>query len=125
LICVLMDIFMFLRQIERTVRWNKFWRRKIVHSFEAKERSFVYQNYCDTSIRHVRPEEYAQTYYKPNPKLLNDLQSCESRNIPWGIVFGEREIEEGIVLLRSIISRDEEKVTRSDLVKVLKEKLAV
>ena len=62
---------------------------------------------------------------KPNPKLLNDLQSCESRNIPWGIVFGEREIEEGIVLLRSITSREEEKVARSDLVKVLKEKLAV
>jgi len=67
----------------------------------------------------------AETSYKPNPKLLNDLQSCESRNIPWGIVFGEREIEEGIVLLRSITSREEEKVTRSDLVKVLKEKLAV
>lgn len=63
--------------------------------------------------------------FQPNPKLLNDLQSCESRNIPWGIVFGEREIEEGIVLLRSITSREEEKVTRSDLVKVLKEKLAV
>jgi hypothetical protein len=42
-----------------------------------------------------------------------------------GIVFGEREIEEGIVLLRSITSREEEKVARSDLVKVLKEKLAV
>lgn len=58
----------------------------------------------------------AETSYKANPKLLNDLQLCESRNIPWAIVFGEKEIESGVLKLRNITTREEIDVERSDLV---------
>lgn len=47
---------------------------------------------------------------------MNDLQLCESRNIPWAIVFGEKEIESGVLKLRNITTREEIDVERSDLV---------
>ena len=61
--------------------------------------------------------------FKENPKLLTDLQTCESRNIPWGVVFGEKEIESGIVKLRNISTRDEIEVKRSELAETIKKNL--
>lgn len=45
--------------------------------------------------------------YKRNPKLLDQLQYCEDRNIPLAIVIGESELQRGIVKLRVIETRQE------------------
>lgn len=45
--------------------------------------------------------------YKRNPKLLDQLQYCEERNIPLAIVIGESELQRGIVKLRVIETRQE------------------
>eukprot|EP00088_Acartia_fossae_P037189 TRINITY_DN3835_c0_g1_i10.p1 TRINITY_DN3835_c0_g1~~TRINITY_DN3835_c0_g1_i10.p1 ORF type:complete len:530 (+),score=145.81 TRINITY_DN3835_c0_g1_i10:66-1655(+) len=62
--------------------------------------------------------------YKKNPKMLNQLQTCEDTGIPLAVVIGESEIAAGIVKLRSIANREEVEVKRSDLIHVLKERLA-
>ena len=61
--------------------------------------------------------------FKANPKLLGQLQTCEEFGIPWAIVIGQSEIEQGIVKLRNVASRQEEEVQRSQLVEVIKKKL--
>jgi len=65
----------------------------------------------------------AETSYKANPKLLTEIQSCESRNIPWGIVFGENEIEAGRLKLRNISTRDEIDIERANLVEYLRKNI--
>ena len=45
--------------------------------------------------------------YKANPKMLNQLQYCEDRLIPWVVIIGDRELKEGVVKLRNVVSREE------------------
>jgi histidyl-tRNA synthetase len=61
--------------------------------------------------------------YKPNPKLLNQLQYCEENQIPFCIVIGSGEIESGIVKLRNVATREEETIKRDELVNELKKRI--
>lgn len=45
--------------------------------------------------------------FKANPKMLNQLQYCEDRSIPLVAIIGEREINEGIIKIRDVVTRDE------------------
>ena len=45
--------------------------------------------------------------YKKNPKILNQLQECESAQIPFAVVLGGRELEIKLVKLRIIDTREE------------------
>lgn len=45
--------------------------------------------------------------YKANPKMLNQLQYCEERKIPWVVIVGEEELKNGMVKLRNVKSREE------------------
>lgn len=62
--------------------------------------------------------------YKRNPKLLDQLQYCEERNIPLAIVIGESELQRGIVKLRVIETRQEIEVARDQMVDKIRELLA-
>ena len=53
---------------------------------------------------------------KANPKLLTQFQHCENNGIPFAAVFGESELQEGVVTLRDMESRQEEKVCVRDRV---------
>ena len=44
---------------------------------------------------------------KANPKLLTQFQYAEERRIPLVVLIGERELQEGIVKLRNVVSREE------------------
>lgn len=46
--------------------------------------------------------------YKANPKLLTQLQYCEDRLIPFVVIVGERELQEGVVKLRNVKTREEQ-----------------
>lgn len=61
--------------------------------------------------------------YKKNPKMLNQLQYCEEECIPYAIIIGESELQQGIVKLRTIASRDEVEIARDDLISELKKRL--
>jgi histidyl-tRNA synthetase len=55
--------------------------------------------------------------------MLSQLQYCEERGIPLAVVIGESEIQKGIVKLRTIATREEVEVPRSELPKVIREHL--
>lgn len=57
----------------------------------------------------------AEHSYKLNPKLLVQLQYCEEYGIPYAIVFGDTELDRGVVKLRDVASREEVEVQLTDL----------
>ncbi|GAV07018.1 hypothetical protein RvY_16912-2 [Ramazzottius varieornatus] len=61
--------------------------------------------------------------YKLSPKLLQQLQYCEEYGIPLAIVLGESELQNNVVKLRDVQSRNEEVVPRDKIVEVIKAKL--
>ncbi|OQR72159.1 histidine--tRNA ligase [Tropilaelaps mercedesae] len=62
--------------------------------------------------------------FKLNPKLLIQFQYCEDKRVPLAVVIGESEIEKGIVRLRTIATREENEVSRKDLVLTILQKLS-
>ncbi|CAL8115234.1 unnamed protein product [Orchesella dallaii] len=67
----------------------------------------------------------AEVSYKPNPKLLQQLQYCEDTNIPWVIVIGQDEVARGVVKLRNVKDRKEEEVSETDLVSEIRARLGI
>lgn len=62
----------------------------------------------------------AEHSYKLNPKLLDQLQYCEARGIPWAVVIGETELQKGVVKLRNIETREEVEIPQTNLVEEIK-----
>jgi len=56
--------------------------------------------------------------------MLNQLQYCEETGIPLAVIIGESELQKGVVKLRVIETREETEVPRTELVQVLKSKIA-
>lgn len=65
----------------------------------------------------------AEHSYKINPKLLVQLQHCEEHGIPYAVVFGDTELERGVVKLREVFSRKEEEVSLSALPDEIRKRL--
>ncbi|CAG0893428.1 unnamed protein product [Darwinula stevensoni] len=63
--------------------------------------------------------------YRSNPKLLAQLQYCEDRKIPLAIVLGQSEMEQGVVKLRDVQSREEEDVPRDHLLGAIRSRLHI
>ncbi|KAH8878184.1 Histidine--tRNA ligase, cytoplasmic [Schistosoma japonicum] len=61
--------------------------------------------------------------HKNHPRLLDQLQYCESTGIPLAVVLGESELARNTVKLRDIQSREEYEVVYTDLVNKIKELL--
>lgn len=61
--------------------------------------------------------------YKLNPKLLVQLQYCEDYGIPYALVFGDTELDRGVVKLRNVASRQETEVPLADLVEELRKRI--
>lgn len=57
----------------------------------------------------------AEVIQKKNPKLLNQFQYCEEQGIPLCAVFGDDELEKGVVKLRNMATREETEVKREEL----------
>lgn len=66
----------------------------------------------------------AEHSYKVNPKLLVQLQFCEEHGIPYAVVFGDGELERGVVKLREVSSRKEEEVSLSSLPDEIRKRLS-
>lgn len=66
----------------------------------------------------------AEQSYKLNPKVLVQLQHCEEYGIPYAVVFGDSELNRGIVKLREVQSRKEEEVSLSGLSEEIRKRLA-
>jgi len=57
----------------------------------------------------------AEIILKNNPKLLTQFQYCEEHCIPYSVVIGESEVQEGVVQLRNTTSREQVVCNRSEL----------
>merc|ERR1712141_360647 len=66
----------------------------------------------------------AEQSYKKNPKMLNQLQYCEEEKIPFAIIIGESELQQGVVKLRTVATREEVDVPRDQLIGELKSRLS-
>lgn len=66
----------------------------------------------------------AEHSYKLNPKLLVQLQYCEEHSIPFAVVFGDAELERGVVKLREVFSRTETEVQLSELAEEIKKRVS-
>jgi len=62
----------------------------------------------------------AETMYKKNPKMLNQLQYAEQTGVPLVAILGEQELRDGVVKLRTVDSREEVDIPRSDLIAEIK-----
>eukprot|EP00051_Salpingoeca_urceolata_P006190 m.82220 g.82220 ORF g.82220 m.82220 type:complete len:623 (+) comp14719_c0_seq4:180-2048(+) len=65
----------------------------------------------------------AETLYKPNPKVNAQFQHAEKGRIPLVVMIGHNEIAQGIVQLRDVVARQDQKVARVDLVPAIWTKL--
>ncbi|KAK2563227.1 Histidine--tRNA ligase [Acropora cervicornis] len=68
----------------------------------------------------LEAQAQAELLYKKNPKMLNQFQFCEENGIPFCLVIGESELQQGVVTLRDMASREEEQVKRDELCKEIK-----
>uniref|UniRef100_A0A8C6AIL3 histidine--tRNA ligase n=1 Tax=Monodon monoceros TaxID=40151 RepID=A0A8C6AIL3_MONMO len=66
----------------------------------------------------------AELMYKNNPKLLTQLHYCENMGIPLVVIIGEQELKEGVIMLRSVASREEVAITRENLVAEIQKRLS-
>ncbi|XP_064637433.1 histidine--tRNA ligase, cytoplasmic-like isoform X2 [Lineus longissimus] len=62
--------------------------------------------------------------YKKNPKTLAQFQYCEEMGIPLAVIIGESELQNNIVKLRDIVTREESEVPRDKMVETIREKLS-
>ena len=74
-------------------------------------------------FKYVYVHFQAEQSYKKNPKMLNQLQYCEEQTIPYALVIGESELQQGVVKLRTIATREEVEISREKLVEELKTRL--
>ena len=63
--------------------------------------------------------------YKKNPKMLNQLQYCEENHIPFAIIIGQSELEQGIVKLRTISTREEAEIPRDKFLNIFKRRTII
>ncbi|XP_022348897.1 probable histidine--tRNA ligase, mitochondrial isoform X2 [Enhydra lutris kenyoni] len=66
----------------------------------------------------------AELLYKNNPKLLTQLHYCEHMGIPLVVIIGEQELKEGVIKLRSVVSREEVAIKRENLVAEIQKRLS-
>lgn len=67
----------------------------------------------------------AEVSYKPNPKLLQQLQYCEEADIPWVVVIGQDEVARKVVKIRNVKDRKEVEVAESDMANEVKKLLGI
>lgn len=65
------------------------------------------------------PIHQAEMLYKNNPKMLDQYQFCEDHFVPLCLTLGEDELKQGLVTVRNVATRKEEKIKREELVQYL------
>lgn len=61
--------------------------------------------------------------YKKNPKLLGQLQYCEENGIPLAVIIGESELQQGVVTVRNVTTREQTETPRKDLINEIKRRI--
>ncbi|KAJ2359235.1 Cytoplasmic and mitochondrial histidine tRNA synthetase [Coemansia erecta] len=70
----------------------------------------------------------AEFMYKTKPKLPAQFKVCDDERIPWAVIVGQEEVDQGVVRLKNMTVRDEAQgdgvlIKRADMVAELKQRL--
>jgi len=65
----------------------------------------------------------AEFGFKPNPKMGDQLNHCLEKGVPYMVLFGESELEAGMVKIKDLKARTEEDVPLAGLVEELRKRL--
>ncbi|KAJ7338211.1 hypothetical protein JRQ81_010904 [Phrynocephalus forsythii] len=65
----------------------------------------------------------AEMFYKKNPKMLKQLHYCEERGIPLVAILGQEEMNNGVVKLREVSSREETCVPKEKIIEEINKRL--
>lgn len=82
-----------------------------------KERMEICKSLWDADIK-------AEFMMKQNPKLPKQLSHCEKSQIPLAVIIGPNELEQGVVNVKNLVAKSEEKVKRTELVGYIQNILA-
>jgi len=66
----------------------------------------------------------AEHSYKGAPKLLQQFKFCEDRNIPFCVIIGRNELDNGVVKLRDLNLRKEDEIARDKIIEELNLRLS-
>jgi len=66
----------------------------------------------------------AEFFHKENPKLPAQLAYADTNKIPFAVIFGQRELDQKTVNVKSLWKKEQETVPREKLTEVLKQKIA-
>jgi len=66
----------------------------------------------------------AEHSIKAAPKLMQQFKNCEDRNIPFCVIIGRNEVDNGVVKLRDLNLRKEVEIPREKVVEELNARLA-
>ena len=58
-----------------------------------------------------------------SPNMKRQLEYANKGGIPWMVIFGSEEMEQGTLKVRDLVNRKEETVKRADLVAELQKRL--
>jgi len=82
-----------------------------------KERMKICKDLWDAGIK-------AELIPKANPRLPAQLKYADDNKIPFAIIFGGKEVENGVVQLKELATKQQDTVKRSELVAIIKQKLS-
>ncbi|KAK3099260.1 hypothetical protein FSP39_001768, partial [Pinctada imbricata] len=83
----------------------------------VEERMKICRELWDADIK-------TESAYKKNPKSLDQFQYCEYSGTPLAVIIGTSELEQNVVTLRIISTREEKEVPRDRMVETIREELA-
>jgi histidyl-tRNA synthetase len=84
-------------------------------NFGEKEEAF-----CLPILAKLRANGVNAELYPSSAKMKKQMTYANNKNIPFVILVGETEIEEGVVSLKNMESGEQEKLTPDQLVEKLK-----
>lgn len=61
--------------------------------------------------------------FKKNPKMLQQIEYCEKHKIPYAIVIGDRELQNNVVKIRTISTREEIEIPNNELENEIKKRI--
>ncbi|KAJ2450407.1 Cytoplasmic and mitochondrial histidine tRNA synthetase [Coemansia sp. RSA 2336] len=70
----------------------------------------------------------AEFMYKAKAKLPSQFKACDDEQIPWAVIVGQSELDQGVVLIKNMLVKDEAQgngipVKRADMVAELKQRI--
>ncbi|KAI9479376.1 Cytoplasmic and mitochondrial histidine tRNA synthetase [Coemansia sp. RSA 1085] len=70
----------------------------------------------------------AEFMYKAKAKLPSQFKACDDEQIPWAVIVGQSELDEGVVLIKNMLVKDEAQgngipVKRADMIAELKQRI--